>query len=243
MAGRVMQSVVGLLYPAQCVSCDARIDGDHALCGPCWRETPFITGLVCDLCGVPLPGEDLGTIEHCDDCLAIARPWSRGRAAMLYRDNGRRLVLALKHGDRPDLARPAARWMAAAAAPLMQPGTLVVPVPVHWSRLLKRRYSQSALLARELARITGHDWLPDGLLRARKTPMLDGLNRDQRFATLDEAVRPHPKRGVRLSGRPVLVVDDVMTSGATLSTTADAARAAGATSVRVMALARVAKDT
>lgn len=238
-----MQSVIGLLYPAQCVSCDARIDGDFALCGPCWRETPFITGLVCDLCGLPLPGEDLGRVEHCDDCMAIARPWSRGRAALLYRDNGRKLVLALKHGDRPDLARPAARWMAGVAGPLMQPETLVIPVPVHWSRLLRRRYSQSALLAQELARVTGHDWLPDGLVRARKTPMLDGLSRDQRFATLDESIRPHPVRAERLRGRPVLVVDDVMTSGATLGATADAARAAGALSVTVLALARVAKDT
>jgi predicted amidophosphoribosyltransferase len=237
-----MQSVANLIYPAQCVSCDARVETDYALCGACWRDTPFIAGLVCDLCGVPLPGTDPGQPVHCDDCMAIARPWERGRAAMLYRDNGRRLVLGLKHGDRTDLARPAGRWMAAVAGPVLRPETLVIPVPVHWTRLARRRYSQAALLAAEVARAAALGWLPDALIRPRRTPMLDGKTRDERFATLAEAIRPHPKRGARLAGRDVLIVDDVMTSGATLAATADAARAAGAARVSVLVLARVAKD-
>ena len=238
----MMQSVVDLLFPAQCVSCDARVETDFALCGACWRETPFITGLVCDLCGLPLPGTDPGHPVHCDDCMALARPWQRARAALLYRDNGRRLVLGLKHGDRTDLARPAGRWMAAVAGPLLTPDTLVIPVPVHWSRLVRRRYSQAALLAQEVARAAQRDWLPDALIRPRRTPMLDGKSRDERFATLDGAIRPHPSRGKRLQGRDVLVVDDVMTSGATLAAAMDAARMAGARTVSVLVLARVAKD-
>ncbi|TKA95662.1 ComF family protein, partial [Cereibacter changlensis] len=98
-----LQAALRLLYPPQCLTCDALVTTDFGLCGPCWRETPFITGLVCDLCGTPLPGEDPGHAVHCDDCLTLARPWARGRAALLYKDNGRRIVLALKHGDRLDL--------------------------------------------------------------------------------------------------------------------------------------------
>jgi len=242
MAHRLMQSVADLLFPAQCLCCDARVETDYTLCGACWRETPFIFGLACDLCGVPLPGADPGVPVHCDDCMALARPWGRGRAAMLYRDNARRMVLALKHADRTDMARTAGRWMAAAAAPLLMPETLVIPVPVHWARLVRRRYSQSALLAQEVARAAGRDCLVDGLVRKRRTPMLDGKRRDERFAMLDGAISPHPKRGAALAGRDVLVVDDVMTSGATLAASADAARAAGARSVSVLVLARVAKD-
>lgn len=237
-----MLSLLRALYPPQCVLCDARLTEEFALCGACWRNTPFVQGLACDLCGVPLPGTDPGHRVHCDDCMAIARPWSRGRAAMSYRDNGRKLVLALKHGDRTDLARTLAGWMRTAGAAVLVPGSVLVPVPVHWSRLARRRYNQAALLAGALAAQTGLTWLPDSLVRVRRTAMLDGLSRDQRFAALAEVIRPHPRRGRQLQGRRVVLVDDVMTSGATLAACADAARAAGAEDVAVLVAARVAKD-
>lgn len=230
-----------LLYPPQCVSCGELVDADFALCPACWRDTPFVTGLVCDLCGTPLPGEDTVAV-HCDDCLTIARPWVRGRAALLYRDRARDLTLALKHGDRTDLARPAAHWLHRAAAPLLLPGTLVAPVPLHWSRLIRRRYNQSALIAAHLARSAALDHCPDLLVRTRRTPTQDGRDRDARFRNLADAIRPHPRRRHRLQGRDILLVDDVMTSGATLAAAAEACLAAGARQVSVAVLARVAKD-
>ena len=150
-----MQSVLRLLYPPHCLSCAAPVTTEFGLCGACWKATPFVTGLVCDICGTPLPGTEDGTPVHCDDCLTIARPWDRGRAALVYKDNGRNLVLALKHGDRLDLVRPAAKWMQAAAAPILRPGMLVAPVPLHWRRLLRRRYNQAALLSRAVAATAG----------------------------------------------------------------------------------------
>jgi predicted amidophosphoribosyltransferase len=235
-------AVLAALYPPQCLTCDAQVTEDFALCPACWRDTPFARGLVCDLCGLPLPGEDPGHPVHCDNCLQVARPWSRGRAALLYHGRGRDLVLALKHADRLDLARPAGRWLLQAARPLVEPGMLVAPVPLHWLRLLRRRYNQAAVLSGALARAAGLDHCPDLLQRPRATPSQDGRDRTARFANLQGAIRLHPRRAALVEGRPVLLVDDVMTSGATLAAAAEACLAAGAAHVAVAVLARVAKD-
>ena len=237
-----LQAVLHLLYPPQCLNCDALVTTDFGLCGHCWRETPFISGTVCDRCGTPLPGQDTGKPEYCDDCLTIARPWLRGRAALLYRDNGRNLTLALKHGDRMDLARPAAQWMLRAAQPLLEPGMLVAPVPLHWLRLLRRRYNQSSLLSSRIAQAARLDHCPDLLIRRRATPTQEGRDRQGRFANVSAALSLHPRRAGRAAGRHVLLVDDVMTSGATLAAAAEACIAGGASAVSVLVLARVAKD-
>lgn len=237
-----MQAVIAAVYPPQCVTCDAQVSSDFGLCPACWRATPFITGLTCGTCGAPVAGEADGTAVLCDDCLATPRPWAAGAAAMLYRDNGRRLVLALKHGDRMELARPAVHWLRRAAEPLVRPGMVVVPVPLHWLRLLRRRYNQAALLSGGLARAMGLAHCPDALLRRRNTGSQEGRDRAARFAALAGAFVAHPRRRAQISGRPVLLVDDVMTSGATFAGAATALLAAGATEVCVLSLARVAKD-
>lgn len=243
LLGRSAQMLLDVLYPPQCLLCPARVQDDGALCPHCWRETPFLHGLACDLCAQPLPGEDPGWPVHCDACLALGgRDWQQGRAALLYRGNARKLVLRLKHGDRTQLAKPAARWMAQAGRGMLTEGRVLVPVPLHWSRVLSRRYSQSALLAQALARETGLPLRLRALIRPRRTKMLDGASRAERAAILSGAISPHPRLGEQLAGREVILVDDVMTSGATLSAAAQAARAAGAASVRILVLARVAKD-
>ena len=242
MQSRGVQAALRVIYPPQCLSCEALVTVDFALCGPCWVATPFISGLTCDKCGVPLPGDDPGGVVLCDDCLIIARPWDRGRAALLYRDNARKLVLGLKHADRIDLARPAGEWMARVAAPILLPDMLIAPVPLHWLRLMHRKYNQAGLLAEAVARLARLEHCPDLLIRARRTPTQEGRDRDGRFANLAGALRPHPRRAARMNGRPVLLVDDVMTSGATLAAAADVCLAAGAKSVSVLVLARVAKD-
>lgn len=236
------QTAVALIYPPRCLGCGDLVESDFGLCGPCWRDTPFIGGTVCDACGTPLPGNPDGHRLECDDCMTTPRPWTDGRAALLYRDRARDLVLALKHGDRTEIARPAGLWMARAARPILRPGMLIAPVPLHWSRLLYRRYSQSALLAQAVARETGLALCPDLLERYRRTPLLEGHGAAQRFAELDRTIRPHPRRRHRIAGREVLLVDDVMTSGATLAACAEACRAGGARDVHVLTLARVAKD-
>lgn len=241
-----MQTALHALYPPQCLACKDRVESDYALCGACRGSTVFIHGMICDRCGLPLPGEPTGQAAEdtaqCDDCLRIARPWSQGRAALMYSGIGRSIVLALKHGDRQDIAGPAAHWMAQSCKDVLAQDPVIVPVPLHLTRLIRRRYNQSALLASALARLTTQDSCLAALARTRRTPSLEGKTRDARFAALAQAIRPHPRHAQRLAGRNVLLVDDVMTSGATLAACTEAAFAAGAKDVNVTVLARVGKD-
>lgn len=229
------------LYPPACVACAAPVEEDGALCPACWREAAFVTGAACDLCGAPLPGQG-GAPAACDDCLRTPRPWAKGRAALAYRGTGRALALRLKHGDRPDLARPLGLWMARAGRGVLDGDPLLVPVPLHWTRLLRRRYNQAALLAQGIARAASLEALPDALVRPRRTASLGGQGREARFQSLAAAIRPNRRQAARLQGRPVVLVDDVMASGATLHAAAEAAREAGASEVRVLVLARAGRD-
>ncbi|MBP0483278.1 ComF family protein [Sagittula salina] len=235
-----MQTLVQMVFPPRCLSCGGLVESDFGLCGDCWAQTTFTSGLCCDLCGAPLPGES-ESAEHCDECLTVARPWSHGRAALLYSGVGRKLVLGLKHGDRHDIARPAARWMARAARGMATPDMLVVPVPLHLSRHLARRHNQSALLAQALAAELSLDWCPDALERRQATPSLEGKSRAERFEVLAGRITVPNLRTRMIVGRPVMVVDDVMTTGATLAAAAEACLAAGATEVCTCVLARVAQ--
>lgn len=238
-----MQELVRAIYPPQCLSCDRLVEQENALCPACWRETPFLAGLVCDRCGAPLPGEPEATIVHCDDCLRIARPWARGRAALLYDGKARDLILKLKHGDRLDLARPLGQWMARAAAPILQPDMVVAPVPLHWFRLIRRKANQAALLSARVAQLADLAHVPDLLQRVRPTGTQDGKGRDARFRNMADAIRPHPRRVAAAIGRHVLLIDDVMTSGATLAACADSLKAAGVAEVSILVLARVTQRT
>lgn len=239
----MLQSLIHAIYPPQCVLCDTRTEGDFALCGSCWAETPFIDGGCCDCCGVPLPAldaDDFGTL--CDDCMSVKRPWSKGRAALAYAGNARRLVLSLKHGDRTDLSRAATPWMVRAGQEIMRPDTLIVPIPLHRLRLLKRKFNQAALLADGISKALNLNYLGDGLIRPIRTRPLENQNREQRFKELQGAIVPNPKRIDDLKGRHIVLVDDVMTSGATFAAATEACFTAGADDVCVLALARVVKD-
>ncbi len=240
-----MQKALNVLYPPQCVTCNAAVDavGD-GLCAQCWGDTPFIRGLACDCCGVPLPGEEATDLRcNCDSCMKTPRLWGRGRAVALYGGNIRKMVLALKHGDRTELAETAGHWMAHASGDILTDKTLIAPVPLHWSRLFKRRYNQAALMAAAFAKQTGNPLCQDLLIRRHRTASLDGKTLQERHETLAGNIFVHPRRKIRMAGRPIVLVDDVMTSGATLTACTNACLSAGASRVDVVVLARVAKDT
>jgi ComF family protein len=216
------------------------------LCGDCWREASFITGLVCDACGIPLPGgipQEHDEAAQCDACILAPQPWSKGRAAFLYEGTSRRMVLALKHGDRQELARPMAHWMVQSGRQLCQPDTLIAPVPLHSRRLFSRRFNQSALLAKHVAHALDLDVIPDLLTRNRATVLQEGMTLKERFENQKAAFNVTKKWQTEIQKRSVLLVDDVMTSGATLSGCTGVCLAAGAKEVNVLVLARVARGT
>ena len=235
-----------MIYPPQCLGCGLTLgfggnSGD--LCPDCWREMHFLSGTSCHQCGAPLADEgEADDTAICDDCIAMPRPWQQGRAAMVYAGTGRKLVLALKHGDRPDLAPALGGWLARAAAEIIRPDMIVAPVPLHLRRLLSRKYNQAALLSHHLARQHGLLHLPDLLRRTRHTQMQDHRGVGDRFQNLDGALAVTPRHLKRLQDRPVLLIDDVMTSGATLSVATGALRDAGAKMICVAVLARAVKE-
>lgn len=232
-------SLVNAIFPPRCLTCTEATEAPHGLCPACWRDTHFIAGAVCEACGLPLVGE-AAPGDLCEACLRHPPAWDRGRAAVLYEGAARRAVLALKHGDRLDLARPLAGWMAQAGAPLLAETDLVAPVPLHWRRLIRRRYNQSAELARALGRRSGRRVVVDLLERRRMTAPQERMARDARHANQAGAFAVAARHRAAVEGRAVLLVDDVLTSGATLGAAAEVCRAAGAARVDVLVLARVA---
>ncbi|MDS9466625.1 ComF family protein [Paracoccus sp. MBLB3053] len=243
----LMKGGLRMIFPPHCLCCGETVSEEGGLCPSCWNEASFISGSACSRCGIPLPGDGVDDEEEsgplvCDECLHISHPWVRGRAAMVYEGTGRKLTLMLKHGDRLDIVPTLGDWVARAAAPLVRPDMLVIPVPVHIRRLLRRKYNQAALLADRVARVHSLEHLPYALRRLRHTPMQDHGSVRDRFANVEDAFGLERKYSSEIEGRAILLVDDVMTSGATLATAADVLRAAGSGPISVVVLARAVKD-
>lgn len=234
------RGLADLLAPPCCLSCRAPVATSGTLCADCWGQLPAIGDNRCVRCAVPLP-EAHATESHCLSCLKDPPPFDAARAPFLYDGPARTLVLRLKNGGESraphlarDMARVAPEWIA--------PGRILVPVPLHRLRLARRGYNQALLLARALARSGGAELAPDWLQRVKNTRSTQGMRRAARLANIAGAFRLRPDAQSRIRGADITLIDDVMTTGATLSACARLLRRAGAASVAVLVYARVAGD-
>ncbi len=234
---RALATMIRTIYPPRCMACETHTDEAQALCPACWSKTGFISGSTCITCCAPLIGEANG--EPCDTCLRYPPPWSLGKAALEYDGVGRDLVLALKKADRLDLVPAMSRWMQQAAREILPVTDIVAPVPLHPGRYFKRRFNQSAELARHLAANSNLLYSGELLSRIKRTESQHGKDRIQRFENLQAAIAPTPRNRAIIADRRILLVDDVLTTGATLSACTEACYAAGAKNVDILVLARV----
>ena len=241
--GRVWSAALDLVLPHSCPSCEQLVAARGLFCGPCFGRITLISRPLCECCGAPFESRDqAGRFGLCADCTNDPPEFGRARAAFLYDEHSRGLVLGLKHADRTDLARTLAPFMVRAGAELLADAAFLVPVPLHWGRLIGRRYNQAALLAYEVRLLSERPVLVDGLVRQRATRSLGHMGHQERALELEGAFGVKEGRAIEITGRRVLLIDDVMTTGATVRGCAKALLAVGAASVDVLAVARVGRQ-
>ncbi|MBV8934751.1 MAG: ComF family protein [Alphaproteobacteria bacterium] len=232
---KIGRAVVDGVLPPRCLGCGETVGEPDSLCGRCWSAITFFAPPWCAACGAPF-AHPMGDDALCGACANGRRSWDRARAVLRYDRHSRHLVLGLKHGDRTHLARAFGRWMYRAGSEVIGDADLLVPVPLHWTRLFRRRYNQAAMLALAIRSAGGPEVAADWLVRRRRTPVQGRLGPTARERNVRGAFAI--KAGRSLAGKRVVVIDDVMTTGATVEECARVLKRAGAASVAVLTLAR-----
>jgi ComF family protein len=239
-AGRL---VLDALLPPRCLACGGAVETQGALCAACWQAISFLGEPCCARCGLPFP-YDAGQGAECAQCAAHPPPFDRARAVLAYDDHSRRLILAFKHADRLHGIPSFGQWLARSGAELLVDADLIVPVPLHWTRLFRRRFNQSALLAQATAAawtrqgggVQGPAFAPDLLIRKRRTRSQGHLTRLKRAENVRGAFAV--KSDTAIAGKRIVLVDDVLTTGATVEACTRVLKRAGAARVDVLTLAR-----
>jgi len=233
------QQAVDIVYPPSCMACLAATQQSAALCAACWTAMPFVERPFCERLGTPFT-HDLGQGLISPEAMANPPVYGRARVVARYEDGpARQLVHRLKYGDRVELAAAMGRWMARSGADLLSDADLLVPVPLHRWRLFGRRFNQAAELAHVIAGISGVAADPLALRRIRPTRPQVGLTRAQRAENVQGVFRVEEAAKAVIAGRKIVLVDDVMTSGATANAAARVLLRAGAAGVDALVFARV----
>ena len=235
---RAGRQLLDVLLPPRCLGCGCIVRQDRTLCTTCWNALHLLAPPQCEACGLPFEHEQPpGSL--CGACLRHPLPWQRARAALAYDDGSKSMILRFKHADYTQAAATFAIWMERAAGPLLEEADIIAPVPLHRWRLFHRRYNQAALLTLALARRGRRRVIPDLLLRHKSTPSQGRLSATQRQRNVAGAFTVLPRWRSQLHGARVLLVDDVLTTGATVGACCRILDRAGAGAVDVLTLSRV----
>lgn len=235
-AGR---AVLDLLLPPLCLKCRALVSEPQSVCGACWNQLRFLGPPQCCQCGLPFP-HALGADIKCAACLARPPVFERLRSALAYDDGSRDLILGFKHSDRLEITPLFARWLNSNCRDVLTNADVLVPVPLHWRRLAMRRYNQAAELARELGALAGIPVETNILIRLKATLSQGEMpSARARLKNVAKVFTTNGNAGMRLKGKNIVLVDDVLTTGATVTACCKALLRAGAASVSIVTLARV----
>ncbi len=235
---KIACKIFDFLLPARCLSCTKLIEEPHALCSECWKNLNFITTPFCRGCGFPFEVE-IGEQALCGRCIQAPASYTHARAALCYDDACKPLILRFKHSDAIHLAPLMSKWMLRAGKDLIDQADYMVPVPLHWQRMFVRRYNQAALLTLELSKLTKKSTAVDMLKRHRSTPPQGSKRAGSRQQNVAGAFVINPSWYPKIRGKTILLIDDVMTSGATLQSCTAPLLKAGAKRVDVLTIAKV----
>lgn len=230
------------ILPARCPISGDIVAEQGMLSPQSWQALNFITEPFCNCCGL---GLELSIPDMkgllCGSCSAAEKPYRMARSAVVYDDASRKLILAFKHGDQTHLNLTLVPWMKRAGAEILRDTDIIAPVPLHWRRLVMRRYNQSALLADYLARQTNIAYRPALLRRVRHTPVQGHLSAKDRHKNVRSAFAVNKQYLREIENKNIVLIDDVFTTGATIEECAKTLYEAGASRVDVLTVARVSK--
>ncbi len=253
-AQKFANKTLDAILPPRCPITGENVDHQGALSGTAWRSLNFIAAPYCQHCGIPfsfeqpedklidIKGEKRNGGELCIHCIEKTPPYNSARAALVYDDASRPLILGFKHGDKTHLAQNFSPWLQNAGKEFLPQADALISVPIHKSRLIARRYNQSTILAKGLEKITGIHSYPDILIRTRATPSQGHLSTEERRKNVSNAFTLNKKYKTRIKGKTLVLIDDVYTSGATVNECTKILKSGGAKAVHILTLARVVKD-
>jgi len=236
--GRIGRAVADAILPPTCLACRLPIADTAGLCPKCWTQAGFIERPYCERLGTPFPADYGGELIS-PAALASPPAYGRARAAARYSDVARDLIHMMKYGDRMDLVHTLGRWMVRSGGELLADADALVPVPLHWRRLWQRRFNQSSALAHAISKLSKVPVMDEVLLRARATQPQFGLPRERRAENVQGAFKVPKEKRIEVKGKKLVLIDDVLTTGATADACTKILLRAGALRVDVLVLARV----
>ncbi len=237
----MLEKITNIVYPPQCLSCRDLVQSQGALCISCWKNIEFIQDPQCVSCGYPFDF-DADNESLCAHCIAKKPLYDRARAVFRYDENSRKIVTRFKYSDKIHACNTYAKWMVKSGEELLEGADFVVPVPLHRRRLMRRYYNQSALLANAIGKITGVKSLPEALIRTKNTKPQASMSYQQRQVNVRSVFTYNPKYSDIIADKVVVLIDDVMTTGATVKYCTKALLKAGAVKVDVLTMARTVKE-